>query len=437
MITTKIQTNKISPHPDNPRKELGDLEELTESIRAFGVLQNLTVIPNDEKMESFTVVCGHRRLAAAKAAGIEKVPVTIARNMDRKTQISIMLMENMQRSDLNPQEEAQGFQMMMDLGGSIEEIVEKTGFSETKVRHRMKLNELDQDTLSAKIKEGNISIGDLIKLEKIGTKDFDWTVESFVREEKKEGTIEALKRLLPDAEFTANWSQYPNVAVVSYGSDEDALQEFAKTALEHAEKLGGTIQIQTGYMELTARIKTPEGTKTNEVDEATLRKRQEMERRVKKLKSTRTRMMEAQRDFVRELPEAKVKEATRDIMDHITRAIMWGNAYEADPDDVLILLGEDEAKVMNAEAEDEEIMIEAAIGTHPYKAFMAAVFLDTMPGKWTTPWDFAQRYKGKDSMEVRKHRAIMDLLTKLGYKESTEERQLLDGTHEAYKREED
>ena len=153
----EIDIKNISPHPKNPRKGLGDLTELTDSIRTFGVLQNLTVVPDEE--EGYICLCGHRRLAAAEAAGLTMVPCIIAEDMDEMTQVSIMLLENMQRSDLTVQEEAQGLQMMLDLGSSIAEIVKETGLSETKVRHRVKMNELDQEILGEKL-AAQVSIND-------------------------------------------------------------------------------------------------------------------------------------------------------------------------------------------------------------------------------------------------------------------------------------
>ena len=76
---TYIRTGLLSPHPRNPRKELGDVSELAESIRVSGVLQNLTVVPARSESSGqltgrYTVVIGHRRLAAAKLAGLDTVP---------------------------------------------------------------------------------------------------------------------------------------------------------------------------------------------------------------------------------------------------------------------------------------------------------------------------------------------------------------------------
>ena len=134
-----IKVSNLYPHPDNPRKDLGDLTELVESIKKNGIMQNLTVIPigNERDPEEqadagnialysdFRVLIGHRRLAAAKKAGLESVPCRIVSNISRSDQIGIMLEENMQRNDLSIYEQAQSFQMMLDLGETEETISQK------------------------------------------------------------------------------------------------------------------------------------------------------------------------------------------------------------------------------------------------------------------------------------------------------------------------
>lgn len=168
-----INTGKIFPHPDNPRKDLGDLTEMAESIKANGILQNLTVVPHIDSTEEYeeilertdlsadfknylintafdggyTVLIGHRRLEAAKLAGLNEVPCVVV-SMDYKEQIATMLTENVQRVDLSPYEQAQGFrQLSMDLGMSVTAISERTGFSESTVRRRIKIGTLDLETL--------------------------------------------------------------------------------------------------------------------------------------------------------------------------------------------------------------------------------------------------------------------------------------------------
>ena len=101
----EIPITSISTHPQNPRKDLGDLTELAESIRTTGILQNLTVVQNDDY--TYTVIIGHRRLAAAKLAGLETVPCAVV-EMSEDDQLATMLAENMQRSDLTVYEQAEG-----------------------------------------------------------------------------------------------------------------------------------------------------------------------------------------------------------------------------------------------------------------------------------------------------------------------------------------
>lgn len=197
-----IEVKDIYRHPDNPRKDLGDLSELTESIKKKGVMQNLTVIPghyitNEEWSEmaaqykenpteelrnrmntihsgkwldeGYTLVIGHRRCAAAKAAGLETVPCMVIEGMEKKDQVSTMLEENMQRNDLTIYEQANGFQMMLDLGETEESIAEKTGFSRTTVKHRLNIAKLNQKVLQKKEKDEGfqLALKDLYELEKI------------------------------------------------------------------------------------------------------------------------------------------------------------------------------------------------------------------------------------------------------------------------------
>lgn len=193
MLIKMVPLEWLEPHPDNPRKDLGDLTELADSIRANGIMQNLTVVssPNDGM---FRVVIGHRRMAAARLAGLKEVPCVLSQ-MDEKEQLATMLAENMQRSDLTPYEQAWGFQQMSLLGCSVEEISEKSGFSPATVRRRLKMAELDADKLKEVTAERQISLGDFDRLaeiedidlrnqalESIGTNNFEWKLSQMKRE---------------------------------------------------------------------------------------------------------------------------------------------------------------------------------------------------------------------------------------------------------------
>lgn len=144
-----ILLDKIEPHPQNPRKDLGDLSELVQSIKENGIMQNLTVVPLDDDNKRFRCVIGHRRLAAAKEAGLASVPASIAWDMDEKEQIATMIAENMQRADLTLPEQVGAVQLMLDLGEDIDSVSERTGLSKATVKQRAKIAKLtDNETLT-------------------------------------------------------------------------------------------------------------------------------------------------------------------------------------------------------------------------------------------------------------------------------------------------
>ena len=227
-----LPVEQLDPHPNNPRKDLGDLTELTESIRANGVLQNLTVVskPLSEGGGQYTVIIGHRRLAAAKLAGLDSVPCVIM-NMSDLEQVRTMAIENMHRTDLTPIEQADSFQMMLDLGDTVQTIADSTGFSETTVRNRLKLREYDRDRLQAATLRGG-TLQDYMELQKvkdperrnkvldaIGTANFKNELESNLEAEKRDemrayyvGEIKKFAKKFPKKETTynGNWENVRN-----------------------------------------------------------------------------------------------------------------------------------------------------------------------------------------------------------------------------------
>ena len=158
-----IPTYDLFPHPQNPRKDLGDLEELVDSIKVNGVLQNLTVVPRNGG--GYTVIIGHRRLEAARRAGLTELPCAVT-YITEEEQFRTMMIENMQRSDLTAIEQADGFQYMLDLGESMESITRTTGFSKSTINRRLKLRELDRDKLKSAEGRGG-TIHDYMELMKI------------------------------------------------------------------------------------------------------------------------------------------------------------------------------------------------------------------------------------------------------------------------------
>ncbi|MDO5146932.1 MAG: ParB/RepB/Spo0J family partition protein [Eubacteriales bacterium] len=164
----EIEISKLRVHPKNVRKSYENIEELADSIKSQGILQNLTVVKNPEEEGTFWVVIGNRRLTAAIQAGLETAPCQIV-EMDEKDQASTMLLENMQRNDLTIYEQAQGFQMVLDLGETEDGLSEKTGLSKSTIRHRVNIAKLDQKVLQEKEKDEcfQLTLKDLYELEKI------------------------------------------------------------------------------------------------------------------------------------------------------------------------------------------------------------------------------------------------------------------------------
>lgn len=167
-----IRLDCLNAHPDNPRKDLGDLTELAASIKANGIYQNLTVVPYYSKIHNrvinglYTVIIGHRRASAAKLAGLETVPCVIA-DMSPDEQLATMLAENMQRNDLTVYEQAKSFQQLtMDFGKTTQEISAMSGFSEATVRRRQRLAELDEKKFKAACHRG-ATLFDFAELEKV------------------------------------------------------------------------------------------------------------------------------------------------------------------------------------------------------------------------------------------------------------------------------
>lgn len=223
---TMIAAEALHPHPQNPRKDLGDLQELSDSIRENGILQNLTVVPHEDKAGQYTVIIGHRRLAAAQLAGLTSLPCIITQ-MSQADQVKTMLMENMQRTDLTPLEQADGFQLMLDLGVPLQEISDDSGFSTSTIRRRLKLRELDRQILEERILSG-ATLMDLAELEQlddpkvrdkvlatVGTNNFQYELQRALSAQKARNNkpiwieaVEKFARKLTKEEADSNLWRY-------------------------------------------------------------------------------------------------------------------------------------------------------------------------------------------------------------------------------------
>jgi len=160
-----VETEKVRPNPHQPRRDFDQeaLQDLAESIRRHGIIQPLVVSKNDEVSTRgqdvwYELVAGERRLRAARLAGLKHVPIVI-REAHEEQKLEVALVENLQRHNLSPMEEARAFRKLMDIFGlSQQEVALRVGKSRPAVANTMRLLELPQEVQKG-LGEGKISEG--------------------------------------------------------------------------------------------------------------------------------------------------------------------------------------------------------------------------------------------------------------------------------------
>jgi ParB family chromosome partitioning protein len=149
---------KVEPNPNQPRQDFDEVElqSLSDSIAEHGVVQPLTVRQLDSGY--YQIIAGERRWRAARMAGLSEIPAVIIEADDKKT-MELALIENLQRQDLNPVEEALGYRSLMDdYGLSQEETAARVGKSRPAVANALRLLNLSQEILD-KLRRGELSAG--------------------------------------------------------------------------------------------------------------------------------------------------------------------------------------------------------------------------------------------------------------------------------------
>ena len=434
-----IDIDKIRPHEKNPRKDVGDVSELAESIKANGIMQNLTVIPDGD---GYKALIGHRRLAAARAAGLERVPCAIVRDMPESEQVAVMLAENMQRADLTAVEQAEGIQMMLDLGDTVSDIVQKTGMSETTVRRRVNLLQYDMEQVRAAFERG-ASFDDYESLKKIedadkraqllteiGTSNFNWHYKSALDEQERD------KKMQPLYEWLDTWAE----CIKSYNYDgtktfvraytQGAAQEMpsnydARKKYYYTKGYSATV-----YVEYTAPVVSEEE-KQRRAEEQ--RKTEELNERRGKLNNICRRMTKSRVEFWRGFTRLPGKSAANRLaaLSQIADVVAKYNADNpygsCDTDDFIKYIWENVADFDT----DEE-----------YSLYIKKHFYDMPPEKCIifnmmngmcigdiNTYDWNCRYDHDLAAATVAEYEIMKIC---GYEMSDEERAMLDGSHELY-----
>lgn len=187
-----VKISKIEPNREQPRKHFGEAElnELAESIKQFGVLQPLLVKKNGEYYE---IIAGERRWRAAKLAGLKEVPVII-REYTEKEIVEIALIENIQRENLNPIEEALAYsRLMTEFNMKQEELANRVAKNRTTISNSIRLLKLSEKVRDM-VAEGKLSAGHARAL--IDIEDGDLQYEIAMKIQQEQLSVRDVERLV-------------------------------------------------------------------------------------------------------------------------------------------------------------------------------------------------------------------------------------------------
>ncbi len=153
----ELELDKVYANPDQPRKHFDEdkLTDLTESIKEHGVLQPILVTTRDDK---YMIIAGERRYRAAKAAGLTVIPALI-RDLNDEQVMEIALIENVQRDDLSPIEEAKAYELLQRrFGYTQEKLAQRMGKSRSAIANNVRLLSLPED-VQQMVQDGKLSVG--------------------------------------------------------------------------------------------------------------------------------------------------------------------------------------------------------------------------------------------------------------------------------------
>lgn len=214
-----VHVSRLVPHPDNARTGLGDpdkLAELTASVAEHGVLQPLLAESRGDG--TFTVLAGHRRLAAAKRARLEMVPAVIQPAGQGGHHLEIMLVENCQRENLSGVEKARAMGVLRDEHGYTGAAIAKaTGLSQSTVSYYLSLLDLDEESL-ARVQEGTVTAAAARTAVKQARQVRRGSAQRPGRPVRSEPAwLNARHRLAPEARVLCDHRHHPMVGGVACG----------------------------------------------------------------------------------------------------------------------------------------------------------------------------------------------------------------------------
>ena len=240
-----MKLSMIEPNREQPRKKFDEdaLQELADSIKQYGVLQPLLV---SDKKDYYEIVAGERRWRAAKLAGLKEVPVVV-RELSTQEIVEISLIENIQREDLNPVEEAVAYKRLMEeFHLKQDEIAERVSKSRTAVTNAMRLLKLDERVQDMLIQD-MISPGHARTLLGIEDKDQQYNLAMRIFDEKLSvrDTEKIVKDLQKPKKEEKKKEADPQMEVI-YQQLEERIKSIVgtKVAIQHKNKNKGKIEIE-------------------------------------------------------------------------------------------------------------------------------------------------------------------------------------------------
>lgn len=251
---TFMKLSKIEPNRNQPRKNFDEdaLQELSESIRQFGVIQPLIVQKKDDYYE---IIAGERRWRAAKLAGLKEIPVIIKDYTDQEV-VEISLIENIQREDLNPIEEAFAYKRLLEeFHLKQDEVAERVSKSRTAVTNSMRLLKLDPRVQEMVIDE-MITTGHARAILSIEDKDLQYATAVKVFDEKL--SVRETERLVKKAGKPVEEKETPETDKNSfiYENMEEKIKGIfgTKVRVNHKKNNKGKIEIEYYSNEELERI---------------------------------------------------------------------------------------------------------------------------------------------------------------------------------------
>ena len=189
----RLPTAALRPNPRNPRRAFpnAELDELVASLRERGIIQPIVARPVQGAADVYEIIAGERRWRAAQRAGLHEVPVVIIEANDAEA-LQLAIIENVQRADLNPLEEAEGYRALIEeFGNSQDEIAKTVGKSRSHVANTLRLLKLPE-TIKAYIHSGKLFAGHARML--IGQPDAERLAEEIVAHGLNVRQVESLAR---------------------------------------------------------------------------------------------------------------------------------------------------------------------------------------------------------------------------------------------------